>query len=54
VDQTGERWHPRGEASSSDTDELSKANEQLLVRPEGGLWVKVRDPLEEAGSLPGS
>ena len=47
------RGHPRRETGSSGADELSQCNEQLLVGPDRGLGVQVRDPLEEAGSLTG-
>jgi len=49
----GKRGHPRRETGGSVADELSQHNEQLLVGPDRGLGVQVRDPLEEAGSLTG-
>jgi len=51
VEGGGERGHPRRETGGSGANELSQRNEQLLVGPDRGLWVQVRDPLEEAGSL---
>ena len=49
----GKRGHPRRETGGSGADELSQRNEQLLVGPDRGLGVQVRDPFEEAGSLTG-
>jgi len=49
----GKRGHPRRETGGSGADELCQRNEQLLVGPDRGLRVQVRDPLEEAGSLTG-
>jgi len=49
----GKRGHPRRETGGSGADELSQRDEQLLVGPDRGLGVQVRDPLEEAGSLRG-
>ena len=49
----GKRGHPRRETGGGGADELSQRNEQLLVGPDRGLGVQVRDPLEEAGSLMG-
>jgi len=54
VEGGGKRGHPRRETGGSGADELSQRNEQLLVGPDRGLRVQVRDPLEEAGSLTGS
>jgi len=53
VEGEGKRGHSRRETGGSGTDELSQRNEQLLVGPDRGLGIQVRDPLEEAGSLTG-
>ena len=49
----GKRGHSRRETGGSGADELSQRDEQLLVGPDRGLGVQVRDPLEEVGSLTG-
>jgi len=47
----GEGGHYLGKAYGSNQNELSKANELVLVQPEGGLRTQLTDPLEEVGSL---
>ena len=53
VEGGAKRGHPRRETSGGGADDLSKCNEELLVRPDWGLGGLVRDTLEEPGSLTG-